>query len=390
MSPKRFWRGLTLHFRQVLAALRNSCRVNPLQKRLPGIDILILAGGTGGHIFPALAVAEGLRAQGRSVGWMGTPTGMEADIVARAGFNFFPIPIQNLRGKGLIQHLTLPGRLCRAFLQARRILREKRPQVVLGFGGYAAGPGGLAAAFLRIPLLIHEQNAVPGLTNRCLARVAQKVLTGFPQSFGSLKKAVYTGNPLRTGLVPAETSVYQVHAPLRLLVIGGSSGARVLNETVPAALALLPEALRPALWQQTGTRTFAETQQKILALGLNAKVTAFIEDMAEAYAWADIILCRAGALTLAELALLGKPAIFVPLPTAADDHQRKNAQYFTTQGAGCLLLQADFTAKTTAQLLEALSQAPERLQEMARAMKRLAKGDATRVVIALAEELMLH
>lgn len=352
------------------------------------MKVAILAGGTGGHIFPALAVAKALEKKGHSIIWIGALNGMETRIVPEKGLELETIHIQNLRGKGFLRHLFLPFRLMRAVLEARHVLKKHQAKLVLGFGGFVAGPGGLAAKSLGLPLIIQEQNAVEGMTNRYLARIARMILVGFPSSFDGYENKVVTGNPVRADLIPLAKHSFKPHFPLHILVIGGSLGAQVFNEILPQTFAKLPSSSRPLLWHQTGLKQFNETEERFKTMKVEAKVTAFIEDMNEAYAWADLVICRAGALTVAELAVIGKPAIFVPLPHAADDHQTKNAEQADQNGAGILIFQSDFTAENMANLLQDLIADPHKLTDMAAKMKALGRVDATEQVVAVCEKFI--
>ncbi|MGH8561955.1 MAG: undecaprenyldiphospho-muramoylpentapeptide beta-N-acetylglucosaminyltransferase, partial [Nevskiales bacterium] len=293
-----------------------------------------MAGGTGGHVFPALAVAERLRELGHRVVWMGTQAGLEARVVPAHGLPIEWITIAGVRGKGLLTLLLAPLELLRALLQAIGILRRYRPQVVIGLGGFVAGPGGFAAWLLGRPLIIHEQNAIAGLTNRLLARLARRVLEAFPDTFPVSGKRLTVGNPVRpeiAALPPPEQRLAGRSGAVRMLVLGGSLGALALNRGVPQALALLPPELRPDVRHQAG-RTLDEANKAYAAAGLDIQPEAFIEDMAAAYAWADLLVCRAGALTVAELAAAGLPALLIPFPHAVDDHQSANAHYLVSAG----------------------------------------------------------
>lgn len=317
--------------------------------------ILIMAGGTGGHVFPALAVAQALVASGARVSWLGTRAGIEAELVPAQHIEIDFIDVGGLRGKGLGRLLGAPLALLRALFQALAVLRRRDPAAVLGFGGFASGPGGLAAWLTRRPLLIHEQNAVAGLTNRLLARLARQVLAAFPTAFTPERGATVTGNPVRAAIaaLPAPGVRYAGRGPqLRLLVVGGSLGAQALNETLPQALARLPADRRPQVRHQSGKRHLAAVQAAYAAAGVEAELLPFIADMAEAYGWADLVLCRAGALTVSELAAAGVPAILVPYPHAVDDHQSANASYLAAAGAALLLPQTDMNAPHLAALLE--------------------------------------
>lgn len=318
------------------------------------MKILIAAGGTGGHVFPALAVAKVLQRRGHSVVWMGAPNSFEARVVPTHGITIEFVRVTGLRGKGLLKMLTAPLLLCRAVFEAISILRRQRPQLVLGMGGFASGPGGLAAWLTRRPLLIHEQNAAPGLTNRLLARIANVVLEAFPHTFAGARTV---GNPVRAGFaeLPAPRQRYAEHESLapRLLVLGGSQGARALNEMVPAALALLPTDVRPQVRHQAG-RTLDVAQAAYTRHGVAAEVLPFIDDMPSAYAWADLVVCRAGASTIAELAAAGCAALLIPFPHAVDDHQTRNGQYLVDAGAALMVAEAALTPDTLADLLRGL------------------------------------
>lgn len=342
--------------------------------------ILIMAGGTGGHVFPALAVARMLRAQGVEVVWLGTRQGLEARVVPAAGFPVAWVRVRGLRGKALAQRLQAPFMLALALLQSCWVLLKLRPAAVLGMGGFVTGPGGLMAWLLRRPLVIHEQNSVAGMTNRWLAPLARQVLAAFP---GALPGARHTGNPVRADIaaLPAPETRLAGHAGApRLLVLGGSLGAQALNESLPAALARLPETLRPEVWHQTGPRHLEAGRAAYAAAGVTARVEAFVDDMAAAYGWADLVVCRAGALTVAELAAAGIGAILVPYPHAVDDHQTGNARYLAEQGAALLLPQMELDAARLAVLLGELLGDRERLLDMARRARALAQPDAARQV----------
>ncbi len=339
--------------------------------------VLIMAGGTGGHVFPALAVAEQLQQQGWPVAWLGTQAGLEARVVPPTGIPVHWIRVKGLRGKGLLRVLSAPFMLAWALLQAFAVLLKVRPAAVLGMGGYTTGPGGLMAWLLRRPLIIHEQNSVAGMTNRWLAPLADPVLEAFP---GSLKHAIHTGNPVRRRIaeLPFHEPDMQSRPP-RLLVVGGSLGAAVLNEQVPAALAGLEAGQRPEVWHQTGMRLIDQARQAYRGAGMDVRLDAFIDDMATAYQWADLVLCRAGALTIAELAAVGVASILVPYPHAVDDHQTGNARYLVDAGAAVLLPNAEVTPARLQQELQLLQQ-PERLAAMARCARAAALPDAAQRV----------
>ena len=343
--------------------------------------VLIMAGGTGGHVFPALAVADALRARNIPVVWLGTRQGLEARVVPEAGLAMEWLTVRGLRGKGAAGWLLAPVRILRAAVEAVGVLRRQRPRAVLGMGGYVAGPGGLAAWLLRYPLVIHEQNARAGLTNRLLARCARAVLAGFDGAFAD-GRAEVTGNPVRGDilrLAPPEQRVPR-SGRWRLLVLGGSLGAQALNETVARAVARMPEAERPMIWHQAGQRTEDIARQAYADAGVEAEVSAFIADMAAAYAWADLVLCRAGALTVSELAIAGVPAVLVPLPHAVDDHQTANARHLVDAGAAVLLPQDELTAERLQEQLQELGGERGRLLEMAHAARAVARPDAAETV----------
>jgi len=344
-----------------------------------GRPVMILAGGTGGHVYPALAVARWLREAGVPVVWMGTRAGLEARVVPEAGFDIEWLEVTGLRGKGAAAWVAAPLRLARALVQAWRILGRRRPRSVLGMGGFVAGPGGVAAWGRRIPLVVHEQNAVAGLTNRLLRPLARRLLEGFPGVFGD-PRAEPVGNPVRADIaeLPPPTERLPAHdAPWRLLVVGGSLGALALNETVPRALAELAAGERPRVIHQAGAKTLEVARRTYAEAGVQADVRAFIDDMAAAYAWADLVVCRAGALTVAELAAAGVGAILVPYPHAVDDHQTANARYLAEAGAAEVLPQRELTADALAQRLRAYARDPAMRLARAEAARRCARPKAT-------------
>lgn len=343
------------------------------------MKIMIAAGGTGGHVFPGLAVAEVLRARGHQVVWMGTPDSFEARTVPRHGIELRLVRVKGLRGKGALSWLGAPLRLLRALRDAVAVLRSERPDVLLGMGGFAAGPGGLAAWLTRRPLVIHEQNSIAGLTNRLLAHLARRVLEAFP---GTFDKAETVGNPVRPGFAELPDPALRITghgAPAHVLVIGGSLGARALNEMVPAALALMPAQARPLVRHQGG-RTVETAQQAYLRTGVAADVTAFIDDMPAAFAWADLVICRAGASTIAELAAAGCAALLVPYPHAVDDHQTRNAQYLVDAGAALLVPEEILTPALLAEMLTGLLARREQLATMAQAARRAAWPGAVNAI----------
>ncbi|MFA7438512.1 undecaprenyldiphospho-muramoylpentapeptide beta-N-acetylglucosaminyltransferase [Castellaniella sp.] len=315
--------------------------------------ILIMAGGTGGHIMPGLAVAAALRALGWRVLWLGDPRRMEGRLVPAQGIELLPLQFGGVRGKGTGALLGLPFTLSAACWRVRRVLRVHRPDVVLGMGGYAAFPGGLMARLSGIPLVIHEQNAVAGTANRILARIATRVLAGFP---GALPGALMTGNPVREALVDVTPSALRYarrSGPLQVLVVGGSLGALRINQLVPEALVNMPPALRPRVRHQAGDAHVTAVREQYAQLGLDADVSAFIEDMAEALAWADLVICRSGAMTVAEVAVVGVAALFIPLPHAIDDHQTANARYLSECGGAWVIPQAQLDGVALANWLMA-------------------------------------
>ena len=337
-------------------------------------NVTILAGGTGGHIFPGLAVAQALRARGANVGWLGADGGMETRLVPQHGVAIDTIAITGLRGKGVATLLAAPLRVLRAVRDAARVLRLRRPDAVVSFGGYAAGPGGMAARIAGIPLLVHEQNRAAGMTNKVLAKFARQVLVGFPQTFTG---EILVGNPVRAQIAqvppPAQRDFHHGGA-LRLLVLGGSQGARALNNAVPQAIAAL--GLPVDVLHQAGEKMLDDARKAYADAGVQARVEPFIADMAAAYAWADIVVCRAGALTLAELCAVGVGSVLVPFPQAVDDHQTRNAEYLVERDAALLLKQDDALAAHLRQALAELARDPGRRFAMADAARALAKPDA--------------
>lgn len=344
-----------------------------------GAPVLIMAGGTGGHIFPGLAVAEVLRGRGIPVLWLGASGGLEARLVPARGIEMHAVKVGGLRGKGWRTRLAAPFMLARAVLAALHVLRRVRPRSVLSMGGYVAGPGGLAAWLLRLPLLVHEQNRVPGVTNRVLARLARRVLVGFADAFPAATAAEWVGNPVREeiAVLPAPSQRLAGRSGrARLLVLGGSQGARMLNRVLPVALARLPADRRPEVLHQCGARDLDAARKAYLDAGVEARVEPFIEDMAEAYGWADLAVCRAGALTLAELAAAGLGAVLVPYPYAVDDHQTHNAQALCEAGAAELIQERDLDVEDFADRLRVLCGDRARLLSMATAARSLARADA--------------
>jgi UDP-N-acetylglucosamine--N-acetylmuramyl-(pentapeptide) pyrophosphoryl-undecaprenol N-acetylglucosamine transferase len=338
--------------------------------------ILIMAGGTGGHIFPGLAVAEQMRAAGWEVVWMGARGGMEERLVPKHGYRAAWIRAKAARGKGIVQKLLLPANLLYSFWESARCIRRLRPNVVLGLGGYVAFPGGMMASLWNRPLALHEQNAIPGLANRVLAQVSDKVMAGFPQA---LKGAEWTGNPVRADIATMELPEVRFRGrqgPLRILIVGGSLGAQALNETMPRALALLEN--RPLVVHQAGEKHLDALRKHYKDAGVQGELVAFIDDMARRYAEADLVVCRAGAVTVAELSAGGMASILVPFPHAVDDHQTANGKFLADRGAAILIQQRDLTPQLLAQRIQGLDRS--RLLEMARQARALGKPDAARVV----------
>ena len=347
-----------------------------------GKRIVIMAGGTGGHVFPALAVAELLKEQGWQVSWLGTQKGLESRVIPASGIEIDWLSVAGVRGKGLTAKITAVFMLLKAGVQAMKILRKRKPDVVLGMGGFVAGPGGLMAKLLGLPLVIHEQNRIPGTTNRLLARLANQVLEAFPGSFNAKTKAKCTGNPLRKQfLTVLKNDRQRSEKDVRIFVFGGSQGAQILNETVPEAIAeFLSAGLQTQTVQikhQTGAAMLSQVESRYQDLSIKAETSAFIEDMVAAYQWADLVICRAGAMTVSEVSAMGIPAIFIPLPGAIDDHQTANARYLTDAGAGLLLRQKDLNPVT---LAEQITEAIKKLPAMSAASKQCARLDAAAVV----------
>lgn len=348
--------------------------------------LLVMAGGTGGHIFPALAVAEKMRTAGWNVVWLGNPGGMEARLVPQHGFKILPVRFTALRGKGILRKLLLPLNLLRAFWQAFKAIRQVQPDVVLGMGGYITFPGGMMAALLGKPFVVHEQNSVAGLANRVLASVADRVLTGFPNV---LKKGEWVGNPVRpsiAAIAAPEERLAGREGALHLLVIGGSLGAQALNELVPLGMSQLCEHELPQIVHQAGEQHLEALKAHYAAVGVTAHCVSFIADMAGAYEWADVVICRAGALTVAELAAAGVPSILVPFPHAVDDHQTGNAKFLVNVGGAFLLPQTDLTPEAIA-LIRNYSRS--QLLEMALKTRAQAKPDATEAVATICAEIAL-
>ncbi|MBC8519905.1 MAG: undecaprenyldiphospho-muramoylpentapeptide beta-N-acetylglucosaminyltransferase [Gammaproteobacteria bacterium] len=353
--------------------------------------LMIMAGGTGGHIYPALAVAELWRRGGDEVIWLGTRTGMESRLVPEAGIGVEWISIHGLRGKGIISLLLAPFHLSRAIAQSIGAIWRIKPDVVLGMGGFVAGPGGVAAWIMRRPLVIHEQNAVAGLTNRLLSTVSRRVLEAFPGTFGPGKKVVQTGNPLRSRLMDME--IASSHNPLRLLVLGGSLGAQRINQLIPEMISMLLPEERLEIYHQTGESNLKDTELEYIKHGVvfdsgeNSRVVAYIENMQEAYQWSDLVLCRAGAMTVSELAMVGRPAILVPFPFAVDDHQTANGNFLQSDDAALLVQQRDLDGERLLGMIREFIQHPGMISEMGEKARELSRPEAAADVVSICKEL---
>nr|WP_267267768.1 undecaprenyldiphospho-muramoylpentapeptide beta-N-acetylglucosaminyltransferase [Alkalimarinus sediminis] len=349
---------------------------------------LIMAGGTGGHVFPALATARMLQENGFNVHWLGSENGMEVELVSDAGLPISCISISGLRGKGKLALLIAPFKLINALIQALVVIRNVKPVGILGMGGFVTGPGGLAARLAGKPLLIHEQNAVAGMTNKLLSKFATIVMEAFPGSFPSGVKTVVTGNPVRKDIceLTAEQRVQDQSSDLRVLVVGGSLGAVAINQVVPEAIKLLGKGLSLDVTHQAGKKNLEATQNNYQQAGVEANVVPFIADMKAAYEWADIVICRAGALTISELCMAGVGAILVPYPHAVDDHQTKNAGFMVESGAAELMPQQQFTALALSKKLKAMIENKQIMTNMAQAARKLARPDATEKVVSYCME----
>jgi UDP-N-acetylglucosamine--N-acetylmuramyl-(pentapeptide) pyrophosphoryl-undecaprenol N-acetylglucosamine transferase len=346
---------------------------------------LVMAGGTGGHIFPGLAVAEALRQRSWRVHWLGAPDSMEARLVPPRGFPLETIDFGGVRGKGVKTLVLLPLRLLKAFWQSIRVVRRVQPDVVIGLGGYITFPAGMMSVLLGKPLVLHEQNSVAGMANKVLAGVADRTFSAFP---GVLGKARWIGNPLREAFLrqPAPEQRFAGRSgPLRVLVVGGSLGAKALNDVVPQALARIPVDQRPRVTHQSGAKQIDELRANYAAAGVQAELTPFIDDTAQAFADADLVICRAGASTVTELAAVGAAAVFVPFPHAVDDHQTTNARFLVDAGGGWLVQQRDLTPEGLAQLMQGVDRAT--LLRMAVAAQAVAKTSATDEMVGACEEL---
>ncbi|GGY62771.1 UDP-N-acetylglucosamine--N-acetylmuramyl-(pentapeptide) pyrophosphoryl-undecaprenol N-acetylglucosamine transferase [Cellvibrio zantedeschiae] len=367
---------------------------NLFQLNAKNLTVMIMAGGTGGHVFPALAVADVLRKSGAHVEWLGTPRGIENSLIPAANIELHHIRVEGVRGRGFIGLVKAPFLIAMAILQAVSVFRKVKPNVVIGFGGFASGPGGVAAKMLGIPLIIHEQNAVAGTTNRLLSKIATRVLAAFSGAFSSEKiESQIVGNPVREDIanLPAPTNRYDERAikeeTLHLLVLGGSLGAKAINELVPQSLGKILPQERPFVRHQSGKNHLESTIASYMQYQVNAKVDAFVDDMAAAYAWADIVICRAGALTVSELAAAGVASVLIPLPTAIDDHQTRNADILVKADAGIVLAQKELTAeKLTALLTDQLHERAN-LKRMATNARSLALPQAAETVATICVEV---
>lgn len=353
--------------------------------------LLVMAGGTGGHIFPGLAVAQSLEEQGWDIHWLGTAKRMEADLVPQYGYPISFINIAGLRNKGWKEVAKMPFKLLQSLIQSVKVIRGINPDVVLGMGGYASAPGGVAAWVLGKPLVLHEQNAVAGMSNRYLAKIASKVLSAFPNAFKASVNHQVVGNPLRKEILAITPNVpEEPTATKKVLVVGGSLGAKVFNDIIPQAMKQI-QVQNITVWHQTGKGNQKQVKEKYQEFGLpeeRIEVSEFIDNMSEAYEWADVVICRSGALTVSELAMAGKPAIFVPLPHAVDDHQTKNAMYLVERGAAKLIKQTDFNGTTLAQMLNSLFVSDTVLQSMSKAAIDAAHADATAKVAQACQKLV--
>lgn len=349
--------------------------------------ILIMAGGTGGHVYPALAVAENLQRQGFKLCWLGTAKGLEVNVVPEHGYPLLTIKVHGVRGKGWVTMLLMPFMLVAALLQALHIMVKIRPVAVLGMGGFASGPGGVAAWLMRIPLIIHEQNAIAGLTNRLLAPFAVSVMAAFPGVFHQSKKLTITGNPVRKSIMDIEQPETRLvnlgQRRIRILVLGGSLGAVKLNRLVPETVSSIEHEFEMHIKHQCGAKHLTLTEERYKNIGVEHDIVAFIDDMAAAYAWADLVICRAGALTIAELAACGVGSILIPFPYAVDDHQTENAKYLVRRDAAILIQETQLTVEKLAELLVQVFRVPERLLRMAVNARSLSRPDATAIITEL-------
>ncbi|GHA05872.1 UDP-N-acetylglucosamine--N-acetylmuramyl-(pentapeptide) pyrophosphoryl-undecaprenol N-acetylglucosamine transferase [Arenicella chitinivorans] len=349
--------------------------------------LLVVAGGTGGHVYPALAVANQLRKQGVAVSWLGTHRGLESRVVPAHNIPMHWVSVEGLRGKGALTLLLAPFKLARAMWQSMRVIRRVKPDCVLGMGGFVAGPGGLMARLMGRPLIVHEQNAVAGLTNKYLAKIASRVLTGFPQVQGLPGTADWVGNPVRETIKPSIDGQTESRTKLRVLVVGGSQGAYSFNTKLPAVVSALSE-MNIDIWHQSGRGNSAEVTANYAAQGVPARVTEFIDDMAEAYRWADMLICRAGAMTVAECCAAGKPALLIPYPFSAGDHQVKNAEAMVATGGARMLLNQQIEQPEMIATLQDMLSSRDSLRAMGLQAQSLHKPDALRDVVAVCQEYL--
>ncbi|MSR11790.1 MAG: undecaprenyldiphospho-muramoylpentapeptide beta-N-acetylglucosaminyltransferase [Gammaproteobacteria bacterium] len=366
---------------------RSSEQVREVQQVATQRTVLVMAAGTGGHVFPALAIARQLQQLGAKVEWLGTRRGMENELLANSGMYIHHIAVSGLKGSGIKRQLLAPFMLINALIQSLRVISKVRPDCVLGMGGFICGPGGIATKLLAKPLLIHEQNAVAGTTNRLLARFADCILEAFPDTFKGRGRIIYTGNPIRAEIVQLHTEPRVEIDPqraLRILVLGGSQGAAAINRVIPAALSRWRQTQMPEIWQQTGKQSIAETLARYAANGLQisaqCRVEPFITDMANAYRWADLVICRSGASTVSELTAAGLPAILIPYPHHSDQQQLHNANWLVKGGAAKLLEQAQMTTDSLLDLIVALDGNRAQLQQMAAAARTMANCAASAVI----------
>jgi len=364
-------------------------------------SIMIMAGGTGGHIYPALALLKKLKASGWQVHWLGAKAGLEEQLLSTESVQLHLLPVKGLRGNGLRGWLKAPWVLCRCVWRARKILRQCECQLAVGFGGFASGPGGLACVLSRVPLFLHEQNAVAGMTNRILARFAQKVFAAFPQSFARWpyiqKKVQVIGNPVRADILALEKVAPEETRATRLLIVGGSRGALAINESLPSIISELIEAQKLQVWHQTGAGKLRSTKDCYAqALNLDReqlekisdlKISEYIEDMASAYQWADLVICRAGALTVSEIAAVGMAAIFVPLPIAVDDHQTANAMWLVNANAAQIIKQSELTTTGKKVIASWCTKSPQELFAIGQRARKIAYVDATEHLALACEKL---
>jgi len=351
--------------------------------------IMIMAGGTGGHVFPALAVAHELQHRGWDVFWLGTRNSFESRVIPEQDISIEWVDIKGVRGKKLLQKLVVPFALLHAMFQAAKVIYRRKPDVVLGMGGFVSGPGGLVSRLMNKPLVIHEQNTIPGMTNRWLAKIAQQVFEAFPESFPKNVNAKVSGNPVRKEIFELEDKeIDSSEKQINLLILGGSLGAQALNELLPQAIALLPDDVIPNIRHQAGKGKNQMTEEAYVSSKVTAEITDFIGNMSEAYDWADLVICRSGALTVSELTAVGVASVLVPFPFAVDDHQTRNGQFLVDSGAAILIQQKELTASSLSEILKDLLTNRERLTAMAKAAKKHAMPNATKTIADACEDLV--